>query len=96
MPLTRAEQTLLRNRLVRFGVAAERAEQIVSEGRVRHQHGPRKGDAVFLDLRLFRNPVHLSAWLSGLALAEHIARVCANWDRCYTVDTTRLAMAARS
>lgn len=80
---------LIRNKLVALNVPAADAEQIVGEGRLTHRTGPRKSDRKFLSIEIFRRSMF------GLELAEHIARVFHNWRRCYVVDTTRLAMAAR-
>lgn len=96
--MTRAEETLLRNRLVRFGVSREEVDRLMSERRFRHQWGPGKRDVTYLSLEpLLRSDgfahTHHGSWLR---IAEHIARVVHNWRRCYTVDTTRLAMAARA
>lgn len=79
-------KTLLARRLTLFGVPSEQAARIAGEGRIAHRFGLKKRDV---------EHVRVPASLSGLALAEHCARVFHNWARCYHVDTTRLAMAAR-
>lgn len=84
--LTPAGKLFVR-RLTLFGVPADVALAIAAEGRIEHRTGKRKWEVEHVGIR------HLG--LRGLALAEHVARVVANWARCYTVDTTRLAMRAR-
>lgn len=84
-----AADTLLKNRLIRFGVPAAEADWIIGHNSIRHQWGPKKRDVEYLQLVWIRDQLH------GLALAEHIARVCANWSRCYHVSASQLAMAAR-
>lgn len=77
-------------RLIRFGIPEAEAIKIIAQDRIAHRFGPGRGEVEYLDLRWLREH---RLW--GLEFAEHVARVFHNWGRCHTVDTTRLAMAAR-
>lgn len=78
--------TLIQNKLIAFGVPAADASRILADGRM-STPGERGNE---LNLRFIATKVRF------LDLAEHIARVFHDWNRCYRVDTTRLAMAALS
>ncbi len=82
---------LIRNKLVAMNVPPPAAERMILEQRIAHQWGTKKRDVEYLTFSRFG-----AKNMFGLELAEHIARVYHNWEHCYQVDTSRLAMAARN
>lgn len=85
-----ATDKLLINRLVKFGIPAADAVKIASFKRVAHQWGKRRGEVEYLYFGTF----NFNRTMTGLQIAEHVARCFHNWDRCYLVDTSRLIPAA--
>lgn len=82
-----AAQKLLARRLKLFGVNEQDAIAIANTGRISHRFGPRRYDI---------EHCNVSRRDTGLQQAEHAARVWHNWNRCYHVNTTHLAMNARA
>lgn len=86
----KAADTLLINRLVKFGVPAAEAEKIADYKRVSHQWGKKRGEVEYLHFGTF----NWKRQMTGLEIAEHCARYFHNWDRGHIVDTGRLQAAA--